>query len=91
LAFHLPATVPVLPLNEPLRYAHLPAIDAARLPCPSLYVELVRRPLPAGLGARFASVMPLGTLARRDQGRPMADYKILLLAEPLLPVAAPGR
>ena len=89
LAYHLPSAVPVVPLNEPLRYAHLPPVDAATVRCPALYVELVRRPLPAGLGARFASIVPLGTLTRRDQGHPIADYKILLLAEPLTPVAAP--
>jgi len=89
LAYHLPSAVPVVPLNEPLRYAHLPPVDAATARCPALYVELVRRPLPAGLGARFAAVVPLGTLTRRDQGHPIAHYKIMLLAEPLTPVAAP--
>ena len=48
LAYHLPSAVPVVPLNEPLRYAHLPPADAATVRCPALYVELVRRPLPAG-------------------------------------------
>ena len=89
LAYHLPLTVPVVPLNEPLRYAHLPPVAAATVRCPALYVELERRPLPAGLGARFASVKPLGSLTRRDQGHPIGDYKIMLLAEPLTPVAAP--
>src|SRR5262245_17183952 len=89
LAYHLPATVPVLPLNDPLRYAHLPPVDAAQLRCHRLYVELKRRPVPAWLGARFGSIVPLGTLARRYRDQPIADYTILLLAEPLTPMAAP--
>lgn len=83
--------MPVVPLNAPLRYVHLPPIDAATVRCPALYVELLRRPLPADLGARFASVLPLGTRTRRDQGHPIADYKIMVLAEPLTPVAPPRR
>jgi hypothetical protein len=89
LAYHLPSGVPVVPLNDALRYVHLPPIDPAIRRCPALYVELVRRPLPAGLGARFQSRVPLGTLSRRHRGQTVADYKIMLLAEPLTPVAAP--
>jgi len=89
LAYHLPSAVPVLPLNDPLRYAHLPPMDAATVGCPALYVELMRRPLPVGLAERFASVVPLGSLTRRDQGQPIADYKIMVLAEPRAPLAAP--
>src|SRR4029450_9845601 len=70
LAYHLPQAVPVVPLNDPLRSVHLPSVDAATVRCPALYVELVRRPLPADLGARFASVVPLGTLTPRHQGHP---------------------
>jgi len=87
LAYHLPAGVRVVPLNEPLRYVHLPPVEEALVRCPALYVELVRRPLPAGLGARFASIVPLSTLTRRYQGHPIADYKILLLADPRVPLA----
>jgi len=38
--------------------------------------------LPVGLAERFASVVPLGSLTRRDQGQPIADYKIMVLAAP---------
>ena len=88
LAYHLPSAVAVLPLNDPLRYQHLALVDPASLRCPALYVELARRPLPAGLGARFASIVPLGLLSRRYGDAPIADYKIMLLAEPLAPLAA---
>jgi hypothetical protein len=71
-----------------LRYQHLALVDPASLRCPALYVELARRPLPAGLGARFASIVPLGLLSRRYGDAPLADYKIMLLAEPLAPLAA---
>ena len=87
LAYHLPASVPVVPLNDPLRYAHLPPTTAVDLRCPALYVELVRRPLPAEVALRFSSLVPLGTLARHDRGHTIADYKIVLLAQPLTPLA----
>ena len=79
--------MPVVPLNDPLRYAHLPPTTAVDLRCPALYVELVRRPLPAEVALRFSSLVPLGTLARRDRGHTIADYKIVLLAQPLTPLA----
>jgi 4-amino-4-deoxy-L-arabinose transferase-like glycosyltransferase len=88
LAYHLPTQVPVLPLNEPLRYAHLPAVGAAALGCGALYVELERRPLLAGLHARFARVLPLGTATRSYQGRSLARYNVVLLGEPRGPGAS---
>lgn len=91
LAYHLPSAVAVLPLNEPLRYQHLAPVAAAGLRCPALYVELARRPLLAGLGTRFASIVPLGLFSRRYRDAPIADYKIMLLAEPLAPLAAVRR
>jgi hypothetical protein len=87
LAYHLPADVPVVPLNEPLRYAHLPALGPAALACGALYVELERRPLLAGLDARFSSVLPLGTATRSYQGRSLARYKVAFLGEPSQPEA----
>ena len=89
LAYHLPSTVPVVPLNEPLRYAHLPPVDAATVRCPALYVELVRRPLRPGSARAWLRSCPWAPSTRRDQGHPIAAYKIMLLAEPLTPVAAP--
>jgi hypothetical protein len=91
LAYHLPSAVAVLPLNDPLRYQHMAPVDAASRRCPALYVELARRPLPAGLGARFASIAPLGLVSRRYRETPIADYTIMLLAEPLVPLAAVPR
>jgi len=82
LAYHLPAPVPVVPLTEPLRYAHLPVIAASTFACPGLYVELVRRPLPAELGRVFATVVVLGTLTRSDRGQRLADYRVMRLSDP---------
>src|SRR5262245_10363732 len=88
LAYHLPVEVPVLPLNEPLRYAHLPPLAAAELGCGALYVELERRPLLAGLPARFDGVRPLGTATRSFAGRNLARYNVALLGGPRGPEAS---
>jgi Dolichyl-phosphate-mannose-protein mannosyltransferase len=82
LAYHLPAPVPVVPLTEPLRYAHLPVIAASTFACPGLYVELARRSPPAELERNFASVVALGTLSRSDRGQDLADYRVMRLSEP---------
>src|SRR5262249_49759673 len=82
LAYHLPHPVPVVPLTEPLRYAHLPLIAASTFACPGLYVERLRRPLPAELGRGFATVVTLGTLTRSDRGQRLADYRVMRLSDP---------
>jgi hypothetical protein len=82
LAYHLPPHVAVVPLNEPLRYAHLPPAGAATLACGALYVGLARRPLLAQLEARFAGIRPLGTATRSFQGHILARYNVALLTGP---------
>ncbi len=78
LAFELKDKVPVVQLNERLRYLHLPALDAALLKCPALYVELERRADGAWLGERFRSVTRLDSLTRRHAGVPLAIYAVYL-------------
>ena len=83
LAYHLPPSVPVLPLNEPLRYAHLPGVTVPD--CDMLYVELERRQRLAGLEARFRSIEPLGTATRSTAGAVLARYTVHLLRGPRQP------
>jgi 4-amino-4-deoxy-L-arabinose transferase-like glycosyltransferase len=80
LAYHLPPSVPVLPLNEPLRYAHLPPVAVPD--CDMLYVELERRQRLAGLEAHFRSIVPLGTVTRGTAGHVLASYTVHVLRGP---------
>jgi hypothetical protein len=89
LAFALKSTVPILQLNERMRYAHLPAVDDALLNSPAIYVELNRRQRPWMLMERFNSVKPLGTLVRTDRGVSIATYAVYLVADPIGPVLGP--
>jgi dolichyl-phosphate-mannose-protein mannosyltransferase len=78
LAYALKDRVPVVQLNERIRYLHLPAPDAAVLRCPALYVELDRRADGAWLGERFRSVARLDSLTRSYAGIPLATYVVYL-------------
>ncbi len=82
LAYHLRGQAPVAQLDEPLRYVHLPPLDAETRACPALYVELERRHERDLLTAQFASVTDLGVLDRKYAGVPLARYVVHLLAEP---------
>jgi len=84
LAFALKGQVPVMQLDEPLRYVHLPPLDARTRSCPALYVELERRHDSSLLHAQFAGVSDLGTRERRYGDVPLARYVVLLLASPQL-------
>lgn len=84
LAFALKGHVPVVQLGEPLRYVHLPPLDAQTRSCPALYVELERRHESSLLHAQFASVSDLGTRERRHGDVPLARYTLLLLMSPRL-------
>jgi hypothetical protein len=90
LAFGLKSAAPVVQLNERLRYAHLPPVDAALLASPAIYVELERRQQPSMLTDRFASVTPLGTLVRTDRGVAVATYAVYRLANPIGSVLGPA-
>ena len=78
LAYELRGKVPVVQLNERIRYLHLPVPDAAVLKCPALYVELERRTDAAWLGGQFRSVTRLQSLTRSYGGVPLAAYAVYL-------------
>lgn len=80
LAYHLKDKAPVVQLTERIRYIHLPAIDAATLACPALYVELQRRSSPSLLQQRFRSVNRLANVTRSYRGVPLATYAIYSVA-----------
>ena len=84
LAYHLPRHVPVVPLTEPIRYAHLPPVGEDVLACRALYIDLARRPLPALLAERFGSVVALPPLTRSHHGAALTDYRLALLSHPVL-------
>ena len=75
--------MPVLQLDEPLRYVHLPRPDRSVLECPALYVELERRVSEEYLARQFRSVAALGRITRDDRGTPVAAYAIYRLADPV--------
>jgi hypothetical protein len=74
--------VPVLQLNERLRYLHLPAPDPALLQSPALYVDLARRERSDLLSALFQSVTPLAAVHRGPDVSPFAIYATRRLAAP---------
>jgi hypothetical protein len=82
LAYHLKDKAPVVQLTERIRYVHLPAVGAATLNCPALYVELERRSAPALLQERFHSVDRLQDVTRSYRGVPIATYAVYFLSGP---------
>lgn len=92
LAFRLDRHVPVLQLNERIRYINLPMPDRELLERPALYVELERRAKRADLTRRFESVEPVGTLERTILGVTLARYSVFVVSRPrgmpLDPIAA---
>lgn len=79
LAYHLKGRAPVRQLTEPLRYVHLPPIDAATAACPALYVEIEQRQAVASLPDRFADVRGLADLDRMQSGRSLGRYRVLVV------------
>lgn len=76
------AGVPVVQINERLRYAHLPEPDAELLKSPALYVELERRERPELLAALFDTRTALGPRARGPATAPYATYVTYLAVNP---------
>jgi len=89
LAFRAPPAIPVLQLDERLRYINLPVPDARLLASPGLYVELDRREDPARLRQKFRSVLALGTIARESDGLVIATYSLYKIADPVGQVLDP--
>jgi 4-amino-4-deoxy-L-arabinose transferase-like glycosyltransferase len=90
LAWALRSRVPVLQLDEPLRYVHLPKPDRGLLQCPALYVELERRLSPELLSRHFRSLTLLPGLSRSHRGVDIARYVIYRLADPIQPLPRAG-
>ncbi len=82
LAYHLKGRAPVHQLTEPLRYVHLPPLDAATASCPALYVEIEQRQAVASLKERFADVRAVADLDRAEAGRSLGRYRVLVLRFP---------
>jgi hypothetical protein len=78
--------VPVVQLNERLRYLHLGQPDPALLQTPALYVDLQRRERSDLLTALFRSVTPLSPVTRGPDAAPYATYAIKRLAEQQAPL-----
>jgi 4-amino-4-deoxy-L-arabinose transferase-like glycosyltransferase len=89
LSFQLKSAPPVVQINERLRYAHLPPIDAQILQAPAIYVELRRNLVLPLLQQRFASVMEIGKLTRQYRGTTLDTYVVYRIADPIGPVLRP--
>ena len=83
LAFHEPSAVPVVQINERLRYVNLPAPDPAILQAPGLYVELDRRVDLGLLQRHFRVVTALAPLTRMSGGVAIATYGVYRIADPV--------
>lgn len=81
LAFALKDGVPIVPLNERIRYQHLAAFPAPAAAQPALYVELERRVNEAALRTCFANVKKLGNIAREDRNRILDVFSTYLVTE----------
>lgn len=81
LAWHLPG-VPVVQLDERLRYANAPPPAAALLAEPALLVIDARARKADALAARFGAVADAGTVERRAAGEPVARYRLWRAAQP---------
>lgn len=83
LAYALRLRVPVVQLDEPLRYVHLPRLPADTFRCPALYVELQRRASSSWLKRQFRTVTRLPSFRRRHGDASIAGYAIYRLADPV--------
>lgn len=90
LAFQLDGAIPVVQLDERLRYVHLRQPDPATLEAPALYVELERRARPDLLRERFRTVTDLGVLERGERGHVLARYRVHLVDGGIRPVLGPA-
>jgi hypothetical protein len=95
VAFALRGGVPVLQVNDRLRYVHLPPVDSALATSPGLVIESTDRDEQDMLRARFRSVKPVGELARTVRGVELGTYAAFLVSDPIAPdtlfTYVPGR
>lgn len=81
LAWPLTGTLPVVQLNQRLRYAHLPPPDPAVLRQPALFVTEAGRDYRWLLRPLFGQRRLLATLERGEGGVTLARYELWLLFE----------
>lgn len=89
LNLHLKGRLPVIQLDERLRYVHLPPPPPDLLMKPALYVELARRARGDLLSERFGEVAAPMRLARSHAAIPLADYTAIAIARPRGAVLGP--
>lgn len=83
------AALPVVQLDERIRYVMAPAPDPQRLRAPALYVAVARRDEAERLAARFADVARIAVLQRTVRVTVLEDihvYRLHGAARPLEPV-----
>lgn len=95
VAFALRGGVPVLQVNDRLRYVHLPPVDKGLATTPGLVIESTDRDEQDMLRARFRSVQPVGQLTRTLRGVELGAYAAFLVSDPIAPdtlfTYVPGR
>ncbi len=89
LAYHLGDRIPVVQLDERLRYVHLPQPSRALLSQPALYLELERRARPDILASRFRTVGATVRLIRGERSVEIAPYLAVPVAEAIEVVLGP--
>jgi 4-amino-4-deoxy-L-arabinose transferase-like glycosyltransferase len=85
VAFALKGGVPVLQVDDRLRYVHLPPVDPKLAMTPGLVVELNDRQVETVLRKRFRSVQPAGELTRSYRGVALGTYSAFVVKEPIAP------
>ncbi len=89
LAFREPSDIPVMQLDERIRYINLKSPNPSVLQATGLYVELDRREQPGLLRKKFRVVEPLPPLVRSSGGVPISTYMLYKVADPIAAVLDP--
>lgn len=82
LSFYLPQ-VPVVQLNERVRYVSAPEPSMALLSQPGLFVGLERNYYPQYLEFRFHDVRKVGVIERKVGGTMLDRYVVMRVADPI--------
>lgn len=82
LAFLFDSRLPVIQLNERIRYVMLPTVSGAVFNGPGLYVSERRRDRSDHLMDRFAKVQEIATIARKVEGHFLEDLVVYRIEPP---------
>jgi len=82
LAFLFNGHLPVVQLNERIRYVMMPPVDPALFEAPGLYVSERRRDRSRLLEGRFAEVREVATLAREVDGHFLEELVVYKVTPP---------